>query len=399
MPTITFLKPLDQPFAGMRSVDWLRVALASGEFDSFRLIVAYVREGELIRLQHDISKFQGGGGIIEAIVGLDQGLTSRQALRFMLEQFDSARVWQHPSPLITFHPKTYLFEGVTAAEVHVGSCNLTVGGLEVNCEAAVRLQYDRPAEDGAWADARAMWEGLVHHPNTVALSAEFIGELEANGSICDESVSTWGTKTKVDKAVVGPQRFPSTPFQPPSARPKAPKTKTLAKTKTSKATATAPAPLSLPLALLIQINPQHNGEVFLSKQAVDQNKDFFGFPFTGLTTPKKNNPPYPQRVPDPVTNWVVYKKSGKSGLVVEGFGLNTVFYKKKSEIRITVSPELRQAIVPLSILQMTASEQTGVDYSCEVFTPGSPQYKKLLPACTQTMPSGGKKAGRRFGWL
>jgi hypothetical protein len=122
-------------------------------------------------------------------------------------------------------------------------------------------------------------------------------------------------------------------------------------------------------------------------------------PFSGLTTPKKRNPPYPQRLPDPVTDWTVYDVIGAPVLTVTGFRLNTVYYEKKSELRVTISPQFLAAIPPDSILQMTRVDDGMTDYSCEVFPPGSTQFTELLKACNQTMPSGGKPVARLFGWV
>ena len=50
-------------------------------------------------------------------------------------------VFHNPLPY-TFHPKMYLFKSSTAAEVLIGSGNLTEGGLFTNYEASVRLTFD-----------------------------------------------------------------------------------------------------------------------------------------------------------------------------------------------------------------------------------------------------------------
>ena len=42
----------------------------------------------------------------------------------------------------TFHPNIYLFKSPTAADIVVGSGNLTEGGLFTNYEAALRLTLD-----------------------------------------------------------------------------------------------------------------------------------------------------------------------------------------------------------------------------------------------------------------
>src|SRR5205085_741534 len=115
-------------------------------------------------------------------------------------------------------------------------------------------------------------------------------------------------------------------------------------------------------AFVIQVIPHGNGEVFLSKRAADQDPGFFGLPFTGLTNPKKKtNPPYPQRDPDPVVDIFVYDAEGNLSLSKAGFGLNTVFYDSKSEIRVTLSPDLLRGIAARSIMVWRRSTE-GRDY-------------------------------------
>ncbi len=161
-----------------------------------------------------------------------------------------------------------------------------------------------------------------------------------------------------------------------------------------------PSPVSTE-ALVIQIVPHHNGEVFLSKIAVDQNPNFFGFPFTGQTAPKKaNNPSYPQREPNPIVDLKIYGDGAVPVVHLPRLALNTVFYKAKSEIRITVPPEVVRNTPALSILVMRqAPDDSEFDYEMEVFPPTNPQFNDYLAVCNQTMPSGGRANPRRMGWL
>jgi hypothetical protein len=402
MPSIAVLQPLDQPFGNQRALSWVRDGLGSDNFTRLRIAVAYVKEGELLRLRGDLAAFRARGGVVEAVLGFDQRGTSRQALRFALQNFNQVRLWQHPSLLVTFHPKMYLFDGPQHAQLHVGSCNLTVGGLETNCESAVRLSYDLPAEQQAWDAASSGWAPLVGHPNSRQLDEALIVALEAADLVFDEAATlepSVGALVPKGTPQTGAPLFPSTPIVFPSARPRS----WVARAGHGVA-AVADAPVavasSLAQALLIQIVPHHNGEIFLSKTAVDQHPSFFGYPFSGWTTPKTGNAPYPQRVPDPRTDWTVYGPNGEVAVSVANYPLNTVFYSTKSEIRITVNPALREAIAEYSILQITrADESTSIDYVCEVYPPDSPQYAGLLAACNQTMPSGGKAKARRFGWV
>lgn len=322
-----------------------------------------------------------------------------------LAELDRVHIWHHPSPFTTFHPKFYIFQGDTLAEIYIGSNNLTVGGLETNCEAGVRISYDLPAEATEWAVALSLWSELLNHPNTVRLDLKLLGQLSEQKKLLDETImSSQPGGTGRTSSQTTTRLFPYSRIIPPSVRPRhaapsrrAPR-RSGARTESVSAAVLHP---SLPAALVIQIVPHHNGEVFLSKLAVNQSPLFFGFPFTGLTIPKKSgNPPYPQRTPDPVTNWRVYDKHDRLIESLESYPLNTVFYERKGEIRITIPPEVAREIPPRSILLMTRpSQNAGLDYECEVFPPNSPQYRALRAACAETMPGGGSVTPRRFGWL
>ena len=152
----------------------------------------------------------------------------------------------------------------------------------------------------------------------------------------------------------------------------------------------------------MQITPHRNGEVFLSKAAMDQDPAFFGWPFTGRTVPKMStNPSYPQREPDPVVDLKVRDDTGSLILRYPALNLNTVFYARKSEIRVTVPPDVVRAVPsrpPYPIMVMRQASEP-LDYDIEIHLPGSPEYDAYLQLCNQQMPSGGSRVARRFGWV
>ena len=150
--------------------------------------------------------------------------------------------------------------------------------------------------------------------------------------------------------------------------------------------------------LAIQIKPHRNGEIFLSVRAIKQHPEFFGWPFTGRTTPKKaGNPSYPQRVPDPIANIAVYGASPVPTLTLNRYALNTVYYERNREIRVTAAP-LVPVVPDYSIMILERSDIDGVDYEITIHRPDSPDHGTWLAGCEQLMPSGGRLP-RRFGWF
>lgn len=84
-------------------------------------------------------------------------------------------------------------------------------------------------------------------------------------------------------------------------------------------------------------------------------------------------------------------------LTLSKYALNTVFYEKKKEIRVTASPLV--GVVPdYSVMVMEQSNNPQIDYEITVYRPDSPNYPLWEAACNQTMPGGGQKP-RKFGWF
>lgn len=414
----SFINPLDQPPGVRRLLSELKSALTDDRFSEFRIIVAYAKAGPLYRLRELIEQWREKGKRIEAIFGIDQQGTSREALELSLELFHSVYVTQESG--ITFHPKIYLFKGKTAARAFIGSNNLTVGGTEKNFEATVQIDMALPDEAEALAKLEEGWASLLPPscPATSRLDPELLGRLVAKGDVIVERAMRPGDADLEGvraTAPLEPVRRSGLIVKPESPIPKSALISTRRRRedsvsrpgwtergteKFSSGILPIPPAASAVAAqgLAMQIKPHHNGEIFLSVTAVFQNPAFFHWPFTGHTTPKKpGNPSYPQLEPDPAVNIIVYDVQPFPLLTLQAYGLNTVYYEKKHEIRITAAPLV--GVVPdYSIMIMRLGESLGINYEITIHTPNSPEYSAWVSACNQTMPGGGK-APRKYGWF
>lgn len=410
MPQITIQKPTDQPLGRNRLLEGLRRALGSEDFDKFYLIVAFAKVGPLLRLSSAVSAWRAAGRAIQAIVGIDEKGTSKEALEFALAHFSETHVAHVPGLFKpTFHPKLYLFAGQNKSLAFLGSNNLTVGGTETNFESHICFDLDLPKDAalhdeilGCWSDALAASSKL-----TPALLAQLVSAtmVLTEAQMRRSSLGSPRTTTTPGSSLTA--LFPSLSIVPPSALPPGTVTPRRAKTaRPPKGGAAAavqavqtPPVSSVAQALVIEVIPHHNGEVLLSKKAVDEAPAFFGWPFSGKSTPKKKgrNQPYPQRMPDPVVDITVFDATGTMIVHHDAHKLNTVYYAAKSEIRITVPPDVQKAVPAYSILVMR--EASTRDYELEFHAPRSPQHATYLQRCNQTMPSGGKDRPRKFGWI
>ena len=402
MVSLTLINPLDQPTGRRRLLAELIAGIQDKDFTHFRLIVAYAKSGPLLRMKSVIRARRARGFKIEAIFGLDQQGTSAQALAFALQHFDNVYVTREPN--LTFHPKMYAFDGPHCARLFVGSNNLTVGGTETNFETAVNVEMELPKDAATFRLFADCWKELLP-PSckaTQQLTASLLAGFVRDGTVLDElairsrrgtgSTGPFGPRPprsglKTKPASPLPARKPTKASAVAAVAPKA--VASSAKTAIDPYTAQG---------LAIQIKPHHNGEIFLSVTAALQNPAFFKWPFAGLTVPKKpTNPAYPQLTPDPRVNIVVYGAKTAPLLTLTDYGLNTIYYSKKSEIRITASPLV--GVAPdYSIMIIQQSETPGIDYDITIHTPASPDFASWLAACNQQMPGGGA-APRKFGWF
>lgn len=393
MSNFSLIRPIDQPLGRHRLLDDLKSALQDGRFTDFRLIVAYARSGPLYRLQRLLEEWRQEKKTSAAILGIDQQGTSKDALELALSLFD--RVYVTREPGITFHPKMYLFTGRQHARAFIGSNNLTVGGTEKNFEAAARLMFDLPKDADELNSIESSWSDLlpVSCRATICLDQTELERLVADNVVVAERAMRAGVGDG-DSAGVGPGYHSRLAVKPESPLPP----KVLIRSRRARGKRSAAAQ-SVPVrGHVIQIKPHHNGEIFLSITAVLQNPDFFGWPFTGKTIPKKaGNPSYPQRDPDPVVNVRVFGVNPDPVMTLSSYPLNTVYYERKKEIRITASPLI--GVVPeYSIMIMEPSNAQEVSYEITIYTPDSPHYTRWKKVCNQRMPSGGRKP-RRYGWF
>lgn len=397
---ISFIHPLDQPLNKRRLAHELAAALDSADFETLFIVVAAVSQAALLRLDDRFKKWKLAKKKITAIYGVDIAATSVEGLQYSLNTFDKVFIARIPG--VRFHPKMYVFRGPKVGLTFCGSNNFTVPGTELNLEACIRIEYLFPADDSMFKEQmRGVDELLdeVKSKTLFKLDAKILADLVTEGLAVPEKKLAQVAESSAGAPVKG-SNLPKSLLKkiPPSALPK----KSLV-TATSVGSATsllavAPAVAAVQV-LVMQIKVHHNGEIFLSKIAVDQNPAFFGWPFAGTTVPKiKGNIAYPQRVPDPVVDITVIGAGGSAVLGLAKYGLNTVYYSTKSEIRVTCS-----ALVPhvpdYSIMVMKLpAVGAGLDYEIEIHRPDSPHYAAWLAACNQTMPGGGKQA-RQFGWL
>lgn len=414
-------QPFDRPALG----EVIAGELDSGRWTRFRAAVAFLKRSGFKQLAGPLDSFLSrSGSEVTIAVGIDHDGTSLEGLqdlwrliggRGRLLVFKEGQGGQAR----TFHPKVYAFETGARGRVIIGSGNLTAGGLFTNHEASLSVAFERDRAEGrafhAGIDA-ALKHWQEPGPACREVDAALLRALWASGEVISESAIGAGrraarsatrtgrlARTAGRSALFGPSGASELPPTPAPLPPMAPAVVSPspgggAQRPTRSGGAGA---VGTHQALLIEVRPHQNGEVFLSKLAVNEDPGFFGFPFSGWTTPKKaTNRPYPMVSPDPRVEIVVYDAAGTARTRL-GHPLNVVFYSPKAEIRITIPPEPLARIPDFSMLVMTRNPSAAYDYRLEFFPPTctTPRVLAFRRRLTRSMPAGGAPRARRYGWM
>ena len=138
-------QPADENWVG----DFLNRNLAD-PWTNFRAAVAFVKRSGVQHIERSLAAFAERGDV-QIIVGIDHRGTSFEGLQDLLAAvLPTGRVIVFHNPgSLTFHPKLFLFKSDVAAELLIGSGNLTAGGLYNNYEVGVAYTLDLAEADDA----------------------------------------------------------------------------------------------------------------------------------------------------------------------------------------------------------------------------------------------------------
>ena len=95
---------VNQPFKqslGFRLIEKIQ----SGHFSVFHFMVAYAKTSGVNRLLPYMRQFKENGGTIKAVVGIDQGNTSYEALISLLSVCNELYIYHSEDFMRTFHVK------------------------------------------------------------------------------------------------------------------------------------------------------------------------------------------------------------------------------------------------------------------------------------------------------
>ena len=413
---MTKLRAIAQPHGAGSVGREIQTALLDARWNTFRCAVAFAKASGVRHIAAPLHEFaKRNGNTTRMSIGISSQGTSLEGLQDLwrlLNGYGDLYVFHEGTGMqSSFHPKAFLFR----------SNNLTEGGLftnhEISTVAELTLTAGSPdftylAQIEAALDA---WQ--TPSDTCMPVDPPLLTSLYQQGDLPSEAalgVIRKQTRAALRKgsttaaAAVPAVKFggsgvPKAP--PPSAFPSG--------IQAGPVKPTVPAPVPGPVppipptppipagakCLYMEVRPHENGEIFLSYRAVTEDPGFFGHPFSGWTTPRAQGAkPYPMATPDPLVDIIVYDASGNVIQAKHSHLLNMVDYELKHEIRITMPDRLQDLIPQMSILIMAKDPTLDLDYLLEFHPPSSAKADALSPGLTETLPSGGANAGRRYGW-
>lgn len=422
---------VSQPDGSSRLGDELLSLLTDGRWVRLDAAVAFVKLSGVRHLAARLDEFSARNpGSVRITVGIDQQGSSIEGVQLLWQvvaphggQLFILRNPQGP-PSSTFHPKAWLFRDATGdGRAVIGSGNLTQGGLYTNYELAIGMTADAASLSelsailGVWSDAA--------QPEVELADAALLGTLYKSGDLPSETAirradraaravragltGLGGTPATLASIFRGravppaPSAGPLPPLGPPPVTPTAvPRISVPTPASTTPSTSPiAGGVVSLPTysTLYMLVSPGNKTEIYLTKGARRDDPAFFGWPFTGVTTPKgARNPPQPQADPQPVVEISVMGAAGRlhhEGAHPLKMWVYAVGPSANDDFRITLPAEFLRSVPNNSVMVMEREPTgTALDYRIEFYPPSHPDYLSLVAKCTVPVPN----SSRRYGW-
>lgn len=348
--------------------------LTSGRYSKFKLAVAFAKNSGVGRIFNDLTQFTNNGGSTEAIIGIDQSVTSYQAL-VNLKSFAGDKLFIHKdkNPYITFHPKLYLFGNRDIEKVIIGSSNLTAGGFYLNFEANVGITLDnsRAARDFKH-QVNAYWDNLLSDVNTKSAGESLLKQLLESGKVIDETKQL-GFRVIIERETVLPFNTRPSPRLPRLA---------------TGLITMVPAlndRFAMTLSGFDVSDESSDPVVLIPKGALKTFPMFWNWPLSYSLS----NKGYPEHFPSAI---IRYDRS-----VVYNYKLRIYYYEGKKEFRLQCEPIKRNGN-PGDILLIKKHERNSMEFEIELVRQSTTKYNAIYPLLGQLAPG---KAGNRkhYGFI
>lgn len=164
---------------GKQIGQFINESLDSDKYSEFLAFVAFVSEGGVERIRNSLTTFISKGNSASLFVGIDNKATSKEALEALLNIGLPVHIFHTPSKSVIYHPKVYLFKGVSNYRIIIGSSNLTTTGLFQNVEASFVLDATYEEGEALLKEVEEFFSSFITttDSNLISLDNELISQL------------------------------------------------------------------------------------------------------------------------------------------------------------------------------------------------------------------------------
>lgn len=389
---------IHNPGESNRLGDWLKDNLER-DWTHFRAAVAFVKRSGTRHIAESLGTFAERGHI-EIVAGIDHRGTSYEGLLELLRAVmpNGRIVVFHNRLPHTFHPKITVFKSETAADLVVGSGNLTEGGLFTNYEASlrIRLNLDAPDELATLQSIERTLDGWgsTAQGTSVALDERCLNQLREWDLVATEALMAPQTDEGSDLTAAEIEAPSSvSPFAavPVRAAPRAQGPGGRTGSATRRGNAQVPELQGSGFLMTLQHTDVSVGqtdpdtsrrspEIFIPLAARNADPTFWDWP-DGFVQDESMPGKFDRRD-------VRMRLDGKIVMA------NMMYWPPKHEFRVR-SEALRSAGDIGHILRMEkARSEDGFDYDAEVIPPGADEYPSCFEKCDQLV----RNSKKRFGY-
>ena len=174
MPNVRALLLTQTPDGANRLYDRVNTLIQAPGLRRLRVAVAYARWDGIGLISKSIEQFLAGGGELQSIYGVANGVTTPDSLLYSLYLQELYKTHTYAGAIedkyanSTFHPKFLEFTYEDDAVVIIGSANLTGGGLLRNTELGVEMRV--PSDDALEKAIDATWKAMRSESKKVTLA-------------------------------------------------------------------------------------------------------------------------------------------------------------------------------------------------------------------------------------
>jgi len=388
---------------------------------------------------------------VRLVIGVDMGGTSKEVLTELASWPFEVFIFKNKKSGVTFHPKIYVVERKSSAEIYIGSNNLTEGGFFKNYEGSALVKYLLPKDKNEYGVAKEELKKFLDPKPPVAklLDSDYLKKLLDRNDIPSDAETRLRAKTaRVGSSVAGSDDtfgFESTPGA--KALPveyqaivlaandnqlKEIKKANKSKSKPKKATENGSAKAIVKHVSLLDVEPMASmpaaafymelnatkgaqataggkrnipGEQRIPLPAIWSAQDFWGWKanYTKDVNPRKGKAaPAKSAVVSASEDRVYYNWYATWALSQVGDPKRSVpkktvrmyFYENSSDFRFTCG-EIAKWGEPGDILKIERSNDGATDYKCQLAKQGTLEHTNWSAFCT--VPSG-SHSKRGFGF-